>query len=375
MPALLAAFLLMAVSAAAQPGTGTPAATPVQPGNALSGYMELHYNNDDTRAGELDLHRFVLLLTHAFSPRIRFVGELEVEHALVEGLEDAGELEVEQAYLDFLISRSFNLRAGMMLVPLGIINERHEPPVFNGVERPFVDTVIIPTTWFDVGAGAHGELGRGLRYRLFVMAPLDATGFTAEEGIREGRQQGAESNVRRIAATGRVEYFGVPDLSFGASFWTGESSFAFRTVESSVHIGEVDARYHRGPLELRVELAQIGISDAARLNGALQRLGGVPPNIARSLRGFYGEAAYRVWNAGPARDLVTFVRYENFDTQFRMPAGIPPLKQFDRDAWTTGLTYYPDPDVALKLDYVRVRNQSGVTRPLNSVNVGLGWWF
>ena len=90
-------------------------------------------------------------------------------------LEDAGELELEQAYVDFLLSRSFNIRAGMMLVPMGIINERHEPPVFNGVERPFVDTVIIPTTWFEVGAGVHGEVGRGLRYRALVVAPLDAT--------------------------------------------------------------------------------------------------------------------------------------------------------------------------------------------------------
>ena len=96
----------------------------------------------------------------------------------------------------------------MLLVPMGIINERHEPPVYYGVERPFVDTFIIPTTWFEVGAGVHGEVGRGWRYRAYVIAPLNAAEFTADEGIREGRQKGADANIGRPAATGRVEYVG-----------------------------------------------------------------------------------------------------------------------------------------------------------------------
>ena len=118
-----------------------------------------------------------------------------------------------------------------------------------------------------------------------------------------------------------------------------------------------------------------GSADAARLNDAIGRATGVSPNIAEQLRGFYGEAAYRIWNAGAPRDLVTFVRYENFDTQHRMPAGYQPLKQFDRDAWVFGVTHYADPDVAIKADFVRLRNQSGLFPSRSQVNVGLGWWF
>jgi hypothetical protein len=353
-----------------------PAQTEQQPQTGpFSGYMDFHLNMVEGQDGVLDFHRFVLLFNHSFSPRIRFVGELELEHAFVEGLEEAGELELEQAYLDFLVQRSFNVRAGMMLVPLGIINERHEPPVFNGVERPFVDTVIVPTTWFEVGAGVHGEIGRGLRYRAFAMAPLDALEFSAEEGIRGGRQKGAEANVRNFAFTGRAEYVAIPDLTLGAGFWTGESSFSAPRLDTTVRVGEVDARYHRGRLEVRGQFAQVAISDAGRLNEAIERTTGVSPNIARSLRGFYGEAAYRVWDAGSPRDLVAFVRYENFDTQYRMPAGYLPLKEFDRDAWVVGTTYYPDPDVAVKLDYIWLRNRSGFIDAPHSVNVGLGWWF
>ncbi len=287
----------------------------------LSGYMDFHVNKADHSDTVVDFHRFVLLLNHGFTPKIRFVGEIELEHAFVEGLEEAGELELEQAYLDFLLHRGFNLRAGMLLVPIGIINERHEPPVYNGVERPMVDTVIVPSTWFDVGAGVHGELPGALRYRAFVMAPLDALEFNADEGIRGGRQKGSEANVRHPAVTGRLEYLGVRGLTLGVSGWTGRSSFAAPRLETTVRIGEVDARYRRDRLELRGQFAHVGISDTAALNAALERLTGVSPNIARTLRGFYSEASYRVWDQGAPRDLVAFVRYENFDTQFRMAEG------------------------------------------------------
>jgi DtxR family Mn-dependent transcriptional regulator len=165
-------LLLALVAPAAAQTADAPADAPVT--GPLSGYMDFHFNKPDGEDGTLDFHRFVLLMNHSFSSRLRFVGELELEHAFVAGLEESGELELEQAYIDFLVSRGVNFRAGMLLMPVGIINERHEPPVFNGVERPFVDTVIVPSTWFEVGAGVHGEVGRGLRYRAYVAAPLNA---------------------------------------------------------------------------------------------------------------------------------------------------------------------------------------------------------
>jgi hypothetical protein len=354
----------------ADPEAGFPSTGPI------SGYMDFHVNKADGEASVIDFHRFVLLVSHSFTSKIRFVGELEVEHAFVEGLEESGELELEQAYIDFLLSRPFNIRAGMLLLPMGIINERHEPPVFNGVERPFVDTVIIPTTWFDAGAGVHGEIGRGLRYRAYVTAPLDAREFSADEGIREGRQKGGQATAASAAFTGRAEYLGIRGLTAGAALWRGTSRVT-RTPElkSSVTVGEADARYRRGRLELRGEIARVDVGNAAALNDSLGRALGVPPNIASALRGFYGEAGYRIWDAGAPRDLVTFFRYENFDTQFRMPAGLLPLKEFDRDAFVVGTTYYPDPDVAVKADYIYLRNRSGIFANRHQLNVGLGWWF
>jgi hypothetical protein len=371
---LCGTFQGSALAAAQDPSAPPPEAE--SRATNVSGYMDFHYNKPELADGQLDFHRFVLLFTHSFSDRIRFVSEIELEHALVEGLEDAGELELEQAYLDFLLSRAFNVRAGMLLMPIGIINERHEPPIFYGVERPFVDTVIVPTTWFEVGAGVHGELGRGWRYRAFITAPLNAAEFSAEEGIRGGRQKGAESNIGRAAVAGRAEYVGLPGLTAGASFWTGHSGFEFRPrFDVPVRVAEADARYSRDRLELRAQFAQVGIDNAAELNDALARQIGVNPNIARTLRGAYVEAGYRLLSGRPFGDVGAFVRYEDFDTQFRMPAGYLPLEEFDRDAWVMGFTYWPDADIAVKVDYAVVRNQSAVIKAPNAFNIGLGWWF
>ncbi len=340
----------------------------------ISGYMDFHLNRPEHEDPQLDFHRFVLLFNHSFTDRIRFIGELELEHALVEGLEESGELELEQAYLDFRVNRAFNLRAGMLLAPVGIINERHEPPSFHGVERPFVDTFIIPTTWFDAGAGIHGTFGAAWHYRAYLMAPLDATLITAEEGLAEARQKGFLSNVRNIATTARLEYGGLPGLTLGTSFWRGESGFNFPREGARVGVVEFDGRYRTGPFAIRGEFAQVFIDGADELNDLLQRSVGVNPNIARQMRGFYIEPSLRPLPKLPF-DTAVFVRYENFDTQFRMPPGVLPLKQFDRAAWIVGASYFPDPDIALKIDYSVIRNQSSLFSSVDSLNVGLGWWF
>src|SRR4051812_10796665 len=169
---------LPAADAAQKPSEDTTSHT-----GPISGYMDFHLNKPQHEDAIWDFHRFVLLFNHSFTDRIRFVGELELEHAFVSGLEPSGEVELEQAYLDFKVKPRLNLRAGMLLAPVGIINERHEPPSFFGVERPFVDTFIIPTTWFDAGAGVHGTIGSNWQYRGYLMAPLDATKITADEGL------------------------------------------------------------------------------------------------------------------------------------------------------------------------------------------------
>lgn len=344
----------------------------------LSGYMEMHFNKVEDLPAEIDFHRFVLMVGHSFTDRLKFWSEVEIEHAVVEGgEEEGGEIALEQAYVDLLVHRRFNLRAGMVLVPVGLINERHEPPTFNGVERPFVDTFVIPTTWRDTGAGAFGDLGRGFSYRAYVLPGLDATGFSAEEGIAGGRQQGSHATMSNPAITGRVEYRR-RGLTAGASIWRGGSSFGLVRLDiekPTVAVQSIDARYRRGRHELRGQVSTVDISGAGDLNRALQAQSGINPNIASQLFGAYGEASSRVSPNSWAHELVVFGRYEKFETQHKMPNGFLPLDAFNRAAWIVGAAYYPDPDVAFKWDAVWERNKSAFIRGPWSINLGVGWWF
>lgn len=340
-----------------------------------AGYMETHLNHDNLNPTIFDFHRFVLMFGHGFGDHIRFWSELEVEHAFVEGQERSGEISLEQAYLDFLVKPKLNFRAGMVLAPLGIINERHEPPSFNGVERPFVDTFIIPTTWFGSGGGILGDLGKGFSYKAYLMTSLDATGFSAAEGWRGGLQNGFLENAQHMAPVGRLEYRGIPGLKLGTSFWTGETGFNLRNIKGQARLFEFDGRYQKGRFEGRGEFAHTHLDNAAEINRALQRQTGINPNIAESMLGFYLEGGVHLLPEGSKHDLVSFYRYEYFNTQYRMPAGFLPLKQFDRSAHVVGVTYYPYPDIALKFNYNFMRNTSEVVQVPNRWDFGIGWWF
>jgi hypothetical protein len=341
----------------------------------VAGYMDFHFNKDRGQPFQPDFHRFVLLFGHSFSDRIKFWSELELEHSFAEGGERSGEVALEQAYLDFLIKPYFNVRAGMVLTPVGILNERHEPSAFNGVERPFVETLIIPTTWRELGFGATGDLGHGLRYRAYLTSSLDASRFDAEGGIAEGRTAGFDASFRNPAKVARLEYTGFRRLALGSSVYTGHTGFRTPGINPQVTIVDFDGRYSYRRFGLRGLFANSWVSRAGELNRRLQLQTGKNPNIAQELRGYYLEPAVHVWPTRSRNDLILFARYEKFNTQHRMPAGFVPLPQFNRSAWVTGVTYKPSADVAIKFDYVFQRNASSVVRPVDGINLGIGWWF
>jgi hypothetical protein len=341
----------------------------------VAGYMDFHFNKNLGEPFRPDFHRFVLLFGHSFSDRIKFWSELEVEHALVEGGEESGEVALEQAYLDFLIKPQFNLRAGMMLTPVGIVNERHEPPAFNGVERPFVETLIIPTTWRELGFGFTGDLGRGFRYRAYLTSSLDASRFTAESGITNGRTAGFDASFRNPAKVARLEYAGRRRMTLGTSIYSGHAGFNTPGVNPRVTIAEFDGRYSVRRFDFRGLFANTWVSRAGDLNWRLEQQFGSNPNIARQMRGYYFEPGFHALPRRFRHDAIVFARYEKYNTQHRMPEGYTPLPQFNRSSWVTGVTYKPNADVAIKFDYVFNRNASTVVRPLNGINMGIGWWF
>ncbi len=347
----------------------------------IGGYMELHYNDtvggDNSATDEkLDFHRFVLLVSHELADWVQFYSEVEIEHAFVEGDEKSGEIEIEQAYVDFLTGEHLNYRVGVLLTPMGIINQTHEPATFNGVERPFVDTVIIPTTWSESGAGLFGDLLPGLSYQLNLMGGLKAEDFSASSGLRSGRQKAFKTNAEDLAAVVRLDYKGLPGLAVGASYYAGDSAQDFAIgADVNVDVYEGDFRYSIAGFDFRGEIAQVDIGDAGKLNTILGKTSGSDA-IGEELFGWYLEGAYHflpLIRKSTSQDAALFLRYENYDTQKSMPRGFVANPAYDRKAWTVGFTYWPIPDLAVKVDYQDLENGTGTAEDL--FNLGIGWEF
>jgi hypothetical protein len=342
------------------------------------GYGELHYNNpegsgvpDDADAAIMDFHRMVWGLSYQFNDRISLHTEVDFEHA-------AAEIELEFAYLDFLLTPAFNLRAGSMLMPVGPLNEFHEPTLFYSVERPYVQRTIIPTSWQEGGAGIFGSVPAGLKYRVYLVSGLNAEEFSAANGIRDGRGHVAEAPSEDLAVVGRVEYVGIPGLELGASFYQGGANVTKKPnlEEAGVGIWEGDIRFRKAGFDLRGVVASVQVDGAAQISTFLAGL--TPPGgpVGDEMLGWYVEGAYdvlRLLARGSNQAVVAFVRYEDFNTQESVPTGFIANDANDRQVLTTGLAYYPIPEVAVKADVESW--EDGTDASGTRVNLGVAYQF
>lgn len=338
----------------------------------IGGYGEIHYTEPDGGArGQIDFHRFVLYLSHSFGENISFHSEVELEHTkLVAGEDEGGEIAIEQAYLDWRLAQSAGLRAGIILAPVGIINEQHEPPTFNGVERPNVDRVIIPTTWREAGAGFYGDLSDGIRYQAYLTAGLQASGFSSGSGIRGGRQEGFRSNPVNPSFTGRIDYLPDEALKLGASWFAGNTTGGVDSLGSgTLLLFAADARFRQGPFGFRAVGVVSSLSDADRINRAFMK------DVGDRMAGFYAEASYDVMPVldGDSESVLDlFARYERYNTQAEV-TGITADPRNDRDEVTVGATFKPTYNTAFKVDYQFLGNAAGQSGKV--LNLGVGYHF
>jgi len=349
-------------------------------GVSIGGYGEWIYEDpsatldDGSPSGAkatADFLRLVLYTGYKFNDRALFNSEIEFEHA---STEDDGEVSVEFAYLDFFVRPEVNVRTGLVLVPVGWINEIHEPTTFLGVLRPDVEIVILPTTWRELGAGVFGELGP-ITYRGYLTTSLDGAGFTASEGIRGGRQAGSEAVAEDLALSARFDYEGVPGLIVGLSAFRGGSgqgaTVGGEEVDGSVTTLDVHAGWSWRGLELRGLWARVSVDDAEQLSALTGQ------TIGSRMGGWYVQAGYDVL-AGTRLDrfqLLPFARYEGYDTQEEVPANLAGTVtgENDRTVTTLGLVFLPIPRVAVKVDYQNLDNAAGTG--LDRFNVGVGFTF
>ena len=345
----------------------------------VGGYGEVHYTNRSGPAtpATVNLARFVVYLAHSFDERLAFRSELEVEDAKIEGGQAGGEVALEQAYVDYRLADWITLRTGLVLPPVGIINETHEPPTFNGVERPGFDHDVIPTTWREIGIGAVGIISGvgGLAYRVYVVNGLRADGLSAAEGIREGRQEGRQASFANPSVTGRLEW-ARPGVKIGGSFWyggTADTNVAVGTGSFGAPVAflSADARYETGALALRAVVANISVSDAQAINAAYGR------SVGSRIAGGYLEGAYnllRLFAPASSQKLSAFLRHERYDTQASVPAGVTRDRSLARRITTLGFTYKPTWNTAFKGDYQLLRNAAGAGES-EVLSLGVGYQF
>lgn len=355
----------------------------VRQGVSLGGYGEVLYENfadsrqDDAPSGatdRLDALRAILYVGYKFSDKVLFNSEVEFEHG---STEDGGSVSVEFAYLEYRLSPAFGLRAGLLLPPMGFINEVHEPPAFLGALRPETERQIIPSTWRENGLGLFGVSG-DLSYRAYLVNGFDASGFSAS-GIRGGRQNGAEASAENFGGVGRVDYRSTLGLVVGTSAYLGNSgqgavvpSQPSQTIGARTFIWEGHAQYKLRGFDLSGLVAISTLDDAAQIN-ELNLLAG-DASVGERLIGWYLQGGYDVLRGRrSSHQLVPYVRYEQLNTQDRVPAGFSANPANDRRLVTLGAMWKPLPNVSVKADY-QVANDEADTG-INQLNVNLGYLF
>ncbi len=354
-------------------------------GLSIGGYGEGFYTNfvhdegggPDQDFDRADLLRLVLYFGYKFTDRIVFNSEIEFEHGSTSGTESAGDgsVSVEFAALDFLFDERLNARAGLLLLPMGFVNEVHEPPFFFGVQRPEVERRILPSTWRENGAGLFGRLGEELEYRAYVVTGFNAEGFS-DAGVRGGRQKGNRSLAEDLAFVTRLDWSPLPELLLGGSFYTGKSGQDQGDLPGArLTLGEVHAQLRKGGLEARALFALSHLANASSLNAALGNVPGTDFAVAERMIGGYLEAGYDVWPHlfESERYLAPFLRVEYVDTQDEVPSGFEANRNRAFWLWTTGLQFKPHPNVALKAEWRNFQARSGDLA--DELSVGFGYAF
>jgi hypothetical protein len=351
----------------------------------MAGYGEINYNKDyiaNTYSNaNLDIQRLVLLFGYNFNEKTSFVTEIEYEHVT--------EVYVEQAFVNHTINTAFNLRGGLLLIPMGIVNEYHEPTTFFGVERPIIDKVIVPTTWREIGIGAAGNfLDLGLAYQIYLVNGFlgydDKANFNASNGFRGGRQKGAQSQMTSPNLSAKLNYYGVRGLKLGLSGYFGKSQSTLfdgldrhnqllvnQADSSVVNINMIglDAQYRRNAWRFAGQLIYSKNGNTEAYNSF------TGSDLGNNMIGYYLQGAYDIfYNNQNLNSLCLFFRYEHYNTQYNETNEGQIHDKSNLTEYTFGLDYTLSDGVVLKSDY-QIQKSINIDASQSQLNFGIGFWF
>ena len=358
---------------ASNTATGAPATT-------LTAYGEIGYSrpSKNRSATQTDVGRFVTGFQHRFNERTKVVAELEVEHAVASS-SDRGEVAVEQVFVEHRINQNYGVRAGLFLIPLGLINQNHEPHTFYGVNRPTVETAIIPSTLREVGVQVFGEHDNGVSWSAGITTGFDLTKWDplnregVESPLRTLHQEGQFAKSKDLSAFAAADWRGIPGLRIGAGFTAGKAGHAtpgFATPSARTLLWDVHTQWTPGAWDFAAVYAKGSISGAGALN---KTFSGAPYLMPKTFDGWYAQAAYKFRLSGDYK-VSPFVRFERVDTGRSFDGVVKGfnVNGYDTESiWTAGLNFNIAPAVVIKADYQRYK----IVTDSNRLNVGLGFSF
>ena len=319
------------------------------------------------RGTTMDFLRAVFYAGYRFNDKFLFNSEVEVEHA--------NEIWLEFAYLDYLAHPAFNVRGGLVLMPMGLTNEFHEPNAFLGAKRSETESRLIPSTWRENGAGVLGSAGK-FSYRAYVVSGLNANAFAAD-GVRGGRQRGSRARTTDPAFVGRLDFTPTPGVFVGGSVYTGGSAqnqfiVDGRTLEVQTTIGEVHGQVQLRGFDFRALYAHSDLDDVSELNLARSLTG--LSSIGEEMVGGYVQAGYNVLSQVNEKIAVTpYYRYEKLNTHEEVAAGFAADPARDGTFHTFGVEFKPINNIVVKADHQWIRNQANTG--VNQFNILLGYSF
>ncbi len=329
----------------------------------LSGYGQVKVEYDfRTKTAQANLTRNVLFVGHRFSKSIYFFSEMELEDAKVVGGKPSGEISMEQLFLKFNINRDLYLQAGLFIPRIGLINENHLPTTFNGNDRPYVETFLIPSTWREIGIGLYGNVRSvpGLNYSFAVMNGLNSGDFVNGSGIREGKFEGSNATASNIAVTGSLLYYLKNWRLQTSAYYGGSAGLNKRQADSlqlnsglfgtPVSLVEANAQYHNNGISFRALISTVAIPDADKINRAYGNT-----NAPSMMIGYYAELGYdlyRVINPESNKNLTLFARQEFMDLNYRIPSNGIKNGVNRKNFTVVGVTFRPVSGVVVKADYV-----------------------
>ncbi len=341
---------------------------------AIGGYGEMYYANPDNGDDYTNVYRFVTYLGYRFSDSVILNAEIEYEYGA--NAEDGGEVVVEFMYLDFLWREEANLRVGNLLVPMGLINLRHEPILFNTVQRPEVERYLIPSTWHETGVLVYGRFGAtGIEYTAGMINALnlnnEETANAARSWIRDGQQGSSKNAAYAPAFVARVDYTGVNGLLLGASFYYGSASNLKDpqpgdTIQNisglSATMFDLHASYEAGAFKA------YGLYTQTTLDGA-EKIG---DGTVKKGSGYYANLSYDVGSlAALEYNVPLFVQYQNYNPVEKTVDGLNEAR-YKTEIVTIGANFFPVDQVVLKTDYA-MKKVNNVDE--NIFSVGLGFVF